>query len=217
MSLMKNYTIAIKTEHKKHYPGYLQPNPNNKGLCAPCCFSNVTGKQQKDRRNLCKKNDELEPENTDKKTKIVEDYIKGPEKFPLQENRYGYLPPAVETFLKTDNKLCYISNNNTNLRLNHECILRKGVENNKTQSFIACLSDVFYKESDDDTKLTIVEMKEKLIESLNYDKFIKLQNGNLIRIFDDSTNNDITDDFMKSKIYNKLKSKSPESNIYFKK
>ena len=77
--------------------------------------------------------------------------------------------------------------------------LRKGVENNKTQSFIACLSDAFYKESDDDTKLTIVEMKEKLIESLNYDKFIKLQNGNLIRIFDDSTNNDITDDFKKSK------------------
>ena len=203
--------------YKKHYPGYLQPNPNNKGLCAPCCFSNVTGKQQKDRRNLCKKNDELETEKTDKKMNKDEDYIKGPEKFPLQENRYGYLPPAVETFLKTDNKLCYISSNNTNLRLNHECILRKGVENNKTQSFIACICDIFYKDSDDDTKLTIVEMKEKLIESLNYDKFIKLQNGNLIRIFDDSSKNDITDDFKKSKIYNKLKSNNPESNIYFKK
>ena len=46
------------------------------------------------------KNDELKPENTDKKTKTDEDYINDSEKFPLQENRYGYLPPAVETFLK---------------------------------------------------------------------------------------------------------------------
>ena len=213
----EKYHLNEDGTYKKHYPGFQKPNPNNKGLCAPCCFTSFTGNQQINRRKQCLKNDEEQDDSNDNKKALKEeDYIKGPEKFPLQENRYGYLPPAVETFLKTDNKLCYISSNNTNLRLNHECILRKGVENNKTQSFIACISDIFYNESDD-TKSTIVEMKEKLIESLNYDKFIKLQNGNLIRIFDDSTNNDITDDFKKSKIYNKLKSNNPESNIYFKK
>lgn len=206
--------------YKTNNPGYLQPNPNNNGLCSPCCFANVTGKQQNDRRKQCKKSDddevEDEGENTkDKKIIKEEDYIKGPEKFPLQENRYGYLPIAIESFLKTDNKMCYISSNNTNLKLNHNCILRKGVENNKNQSFIACIADILY--DDDGKKPSIVEMKERMIQSLDYDKFIKLQNGNLIRIFDDSSNDIITEDFKSSNIYIKLKSTNPEANVYFKK
>ena len=211
------YHINEDGTYKKHYPGFQKPNANNKGLCAPCCFNSFTGNQQKNRRELCLKNDEQDEKVKTKKTS-EEDYIKGSEKFPLQENRYGYLPIAVETFLKTDNKLCYISSNNTNLKLNHDCILRKGVENNKNQSFIACIADLLHDDDEDGgEKQTIVEMKERIIKALDYDKFIKLQNGNLIRIFDDSSNDIITEDFKSSNIYKKLQSTNPEANIYFKK
>ena len=55
----------------------------------------------------------------------------------------------------------------------------------------------------DDTKKstqTIVEMKETLIKSLSIDRFMTLQNGNLIEIFD--SNKDVNlDKYVDSKIY----------------
>ena len=199
--------------YKQHYPGFQKPNKLNNGLCAPCCFTDFDGNLQVKRRKLCLDNSKEKPLETKKVSKIKEeDYIKGPDKFPLETGRYGHLPPVVENFLNTENKLCYISNSNTNLKLNHSCVLRKGVENNKNQSFIACIADIF-----PSPELTIVDMKEKLIQSLTYDLFVELQNGNLISIFDDSNNNEITKEFKTSKLYKKLKSKNPEINIYFKK
>ena len=46
------------------------------------------------------------------KSSVVDDYIKGADKFPLEQNRYGYLPIVVQRFLYTDNKKCQISSAN---------------------------------------------------------------------------------------------------------
>lgn len=108
-------------------------------------------------------------------------YIKNPEKFPLETNRWGYLPIAVQKFLRTDNKKCYISNTNTNLKANHPCLLRQGVEINKYQSFIACIANVFTEEINE--TLTIKDMKDRIINSINIDLFMTYNNGNLIQIF----------------------------------
>lgn len=75
----------------------------------------------------------------------IDEYILAPDKFPiLQENRFGYLPIAVQKFLHTDNKKCQISEMNTNIKQNHECLLRHSVEINHNQSFIACIADIWF-------------------------------------------------------------------------
>ena len=111
-------------------------------------------------------------------------YIKNAEKFPLNQNQYGYLPISLQKFLHTDNKKCQINLSNPNLKLNHTCFLRHGVESSKTQSFVACIADIWSGEiSDGKNLVSIREMKKKLIEALTIDSFTALQNGNLIEVF----------------------------------
>jgi rRNA processing protein Gar1 len=115
---------------------------------------------------------------------IKNNYIKNIDKFPLNRNNYGYLPIAVQKFLHTDNKKCQISLSNTNLKLNRTCFLRHGVEAHKSQSFVACIADIWSGEiSDGKTFISIREMKKKLIDSMTITLFTQLQNGNLVDIF----------------------------------
>ncbi len=57
-----------------------------------------------------------------------DDYIKGPDKFPIQQKRMGFLPLVIQRFLKTDNQKCQISATNTSLKKDYVCLLRQGVE-----------------------------------------------------------------------------------------
>jgi hypothetical protein len=79
-----------------------------------------------------------------KKNVDKEDYIKGPEKFPLESGRWGYLPMSIQKFLHEVSADCQVSKTNTNVKPNHQCLLRHGIENNQNQSFIACIADVIY-------------------------------------------------------------------------
>ena len=142
------------------------------------------------RRKQCKKELENVPKLTRQKSDTADNYIMGSDKFPLEENRYGYLPLSIQHFLNTNNTECQISSTDTNLRQNHPCILRHGVETSKTQSFIGCIADIWV----DFTlpkRLSIQEMKEVLIRAMSIDVFITLQNGDLIEIFADKEESDI--------------------------
>ena len=75
----------------------------------------------------------------------------------------------------------------TNLKLNHTCFLRHGVETHKSQSFIACIADIWYLDNNN-ILLSIREMKEKLISIMSIDFFTTLQNGNLVDMFEESSN-----------------------------
>ena len=72
------------------------------------------------------------------------DAVKGPDKFPLESGRWGYLPVEMQKFLHESNADCQISKNNSGIKQNHPCLLRHGVEVNQKQSFIACISDVLF-------------------------------------------------------------------------
>lgn len=39
---------------------------------------------------------------------------------------------------------CQISKSNTNIKENHPCLLRHGVEVSKNQSFVACIADALF-------------------------------------------------------------------------
>jgi len=183
-------------EYGQLYPGFLKPSPQ--GKCLPCCFKVWDSEEQKGRRDICaveKKTEAIMEEGSTpaaeptkqkkvKKNTLTEDYIKGADKYPLEPNRYGYLPLTIQQFLQTDNKKCQISVSNTNLKPGHVCMIRRGVEFSKTQSFLACIADI-YSGITQVPKQTLAAFKETLVGALDIDTFLSLQNGNLVNIFTD--------------------------------
>jgi hypothetical protein len=225
------YKFYDETERK--YPGFhKQKTPS--GLCIPCCYSNWSTAEMKNRRDICQgKFDEKTAEPVSEKEKQteeelrkeileVEHYVKGPEKYgpQLGENRWGFLPISVQKFLHETNEDCQISKTNMNLKLNHLCILRHGVEVSANQSFIACISNaIFYGQRDEKTKNPLInkfipnakheipsikEMKEIIIKSLNIDEFIKYQNGDLIASFANPELIVDIENYKTSKLYKKI-------------
>ena len=144
------------------------------------------------------------------KATIVEkdDYIKGPEKYPIEIGRWGYLPTSIQTFLHEVNLECQISKSNTNLKPNHACLLRHGVEFNTTQSFIACIADA---KSYGSKIININSMKKNIIKMLTLDNFIRYQNGNLYTSFIVDTETVDISKYTNSNLYKK--NNDPE---YFK-
>ena len=180
----KDHIDKKTKKYKTHYPGFLGEDKHPDGLCIPCCFTEWNKPTQIKRRNKCliKNTDDETREDITLLTSEVDEYIKGPDKFPLAINRFGYLPVELEMFINTKNSSCYVSKNNMNLKINIPCILRHGVENNEKQSFIACISDAYSLYSKTSLK-SIIQMKEHIIDSITIDKFIQYFNGNLIQLF----------------------------------
>jgi nucleoside-diphosphate-sugar epimerase len=88
----------------------------------------------------------------------------------------------MQIMLKEVNADCQISKTNANLKENHPCLLRHGIEVNNKQSFISCISDaLFFSKQlrDENNKLTnkyakvlnVKEMRDKIIRSLTMSAF----------------------------------------------
>jgi hypothetical protein len=221
--------------NERKYPGFhKQKMPS--GMCIPCCYSNWSTTEMKNRRDICqgKFDDKTAEQVSDKERELedrlrretaeVEYYVKGPEKYgpQLGEHRWGFLPISVQKFLHEVNEDCQISKTNMNLKLNHMCILRHGIEVSSTQSFIACISSaIFYAQKDDNGPLinrfipnakhdvpTIKEMRELLINAMDLDKFVKYQNGDLITSFANPELKVNIEDYRNTKLYEKMTSTS---------
>ena len=217
-----------KKDYQK-YPGLIPDSHPTKGICLPCCFDkyNTEGRRAENQKCLGQ-----EPAKKEGKPKeVVEDeYVKGPEKFPLDSGRWGYLPGEIQTMLHEVNADCQISKTNSNIKENHPCLLRHGVEVNKNQSFVACVSDALFfgkRVVDDDNKLTknmtrvltIKEMRQRIIKAISIDSFVKYQNGNLVVDFFDPAKPAKIEKYKTSKLYLKLYPAdspiTPESAEYF--
>jgi hypothetical protein len=213
---------AIFDYEAKLSPGFMEQEKHPNGLCVPCCYTNWDGPKQKKLRKQCMINPGEEPAKAPakKEPKLSDDYIMGVDKFPLDASKYGYLPYAIQKFLNIDNKQCQVSASNANLKPDHPCMLRHGVETSKTQSFIACIGDIVGRHFNNDKPLSIVGIKEKMAKALNLDLFMTLQNGALIEIF--SANNEtykediMPKEFLDSKIYKSIL-KNKDANKLFNK
>ena len=166
--------------YKNLKPGFLDLKQHPDGKCIPCCFTDTDTPKQKELNKKCTSSEPVKT--TPLKTDTVDNYILGAEKFPLDQNRYGYLPLPIQNFIQTDNKKCQVSSSNTNLKPNYPCFVRHGVEASKTQSFIACIADIWVDIAGGQV-LSIKEMKEVLINALSPELFATLQNGDLTNIF----------------------------------
>ena len=129
-------------------------------------------------------NDDVEGENITPtiNTKLIYDYIYGPEKFPIPAQRFGYLPVILQKFFNDFHINCQISSMDTRIKSNYNCLVRHGVEYSNKQSFIACMADVYSYISLPNI-LSIKEFKDIIISSLTLDEFITYQNGNLVSQF----------------------------------
>jgi hypothetical protein len=223
-------------KYKKHYPGFLDSDKHPDGLCIPCCFAKWNTPKQMTRRKECAQHEgeredkdegkgkgeretKAQKEVSEEKEEVITEkdfYIKGPEKFPLEPGRWGYLPPVIQHFFQESSSDCQISKTNTNLKPGHPCLLRHGIEFNKNQSFIACIADAkFYGEK---SIPTIPQMKEIIIRSLSLDDYITCQNGNNVTSFQNEKKVDITP-YLKTKLYERIKKSHPASQdkamLYF--
>ena len=210
------------------YPGLI-PDKHPNGLCLPCCFKHYNTEGRIKAKNNCLTKEKKPEDKMEKKVNDVhkeEAYILGPDKFPLDMGRWGYLPGEIQTILHEVNADCQISKSNTNIKQNHPCLLRHGVEINKKQSFIAAISDeIFFGKRiiDNENQLTtkiakilsIKEMRERIIKAINLDSFIKYQNGNLVSDFNDPDRNVKPEKYSNSKLYKKINFDVPEENTYF--
>jgi len=216
-------------DENKRYPGF-QTDKHPDGYCLPCCFDKYNTEGRIKAKQYCYGQENKNKKDGKKAAENLEEdeYVKGPDKFPLESGRWGYLPVEMQKFLHESNADCQISKNNSGIKQNHPCLLRHGVEVNQKQSFIACISDVlFFGKRIVDSENTVInqvakvlsvkEMRERIINSITIDTFIKYQNGNLVTDFYDPT--DITDikKYKGSKLFSKINVGNPEENAYFKK
>jgi hypothetical protein len=81
-----------------------------------------------------------------KLNEMKDERILSGDKFPLENNRMGYLPSQLQKFLFTDNKNCQVSIKNASIKKDTPCFIRRGVETNDHQSFVSAIA-YYYKES----------------------------------------------------------------------
>ncbi len=180
-----------KFESKDREPAFLKDtvvDEYNNEFCLPCCFS-----------KLKKPNEEKGNRTCDISTKVIKQgdikYIIRSDKFPLEQYKVGHLPINIKKFLQFDSDNC-INPDNNNLKYKYTCLLRYGVQNDKNNSFLACIADAFSKEIlKTNNTVSIDEMKNILIKSLTIDNFITYNNANLVQIF---LNKNITEQMLES-------------------
>ena len=182
--------IGKDGKYVKHNPGFLETDRHPKDYCVPCCFKSWDSKKQKRRREECAASDSKEKIKIKVPVKKIdaEDYIKGVDKFPIDQNRWGFLPISIQKFLKIDNRKCQISITNTKLKPHQMCLLRRGVQLNREQSFVACIADVYSEYLKTKQVPTITEMKQIIIASMDLDNFFTYQNGTLLTLFSKNIN-----------------------------
>jgi hypothetical protein len=106
----------------------------------------------------------------------------GVERYPIPQYRWGFLPTSVERFLHTKNNKFVLKSNPAYIQSGKQPLLRYGVEQSINQSFVGVLSDI-YSHYKDIKLLTIEQMREKIVELLTLDDYLKLHNGSLTSIF----------------------------------
>ena len=163
----------------EHHPGFISGKKHPEGKCMPCCFKSWSATEQVRRRQECSQ------EATTKKLKLPKkrmqtdtqrDYIKGEEKFPLEQDRWGYLPMELQLFFGEDSKKYQVSALDPSLKDDAITLLRQGVESHKTQSFIACIADIYSDYSNEqiktriDKQLKILRRKLRELKKTKTDK-----------------------------------------------
>jgi len=172
-------------KYVQHYPGFLPKDSHPDGHCLPCCFKQWDSNLQKTRRGECSQDQGVDLGLDQKKGKdqAATFYIMSAASRPLPPKRWGFLPMAAQLFLNTDNNAIMSKTNSAAVKPNTPILLRYGVEQTESQSFLGCMSEIYaYKQGLVDVP-TIAEFREILAKTITLDSFLKYHNGSLISAF----------------------------------
>jgi len=167
----------------EHFPGFLDKKKHSDGYCLPCCFSKWDSEYMRKRRQICNQDATTESVTEKNQPQKLGNYIMGIDKYPLDKNRWGFLPFSVQSFLQTNNADCVTKNNPAIIRPDASCLLRYGVERSRIQSFVSCIADVYAYINKLEDVPTLSEMKNILAESISLDIFLQYHNGSLVSVF----------------------------------
>ena len=223
----------------KQYPGFLKMGDKEKGFCKPCCFGKlgdayestikscmnrvkkVMEKSEKEESIYVEEEEEEEEVKEEMLNEKESKDIKSPTYFPLKNNQYGHLPINFKLFFNDLHSGCdHTTTNIDTITKGKQCLLRMGVENNPTQSFISCIAKAYnyYYGYDQTQEMTISTFKKIIIKLFNIDDFIRYQNGDLVTFFKVENDNEEIDTtpYESSILWSKIKRENTKDLIYFK-
>lgn len=128
-----------------------------------------------------KEHDDVKKEKEKKKQKGKNNVL-GIERYPIPQYRWGFLPLSVEKFLRTKNSKYVLKSDPAYIQSGKRPLLRYGVEQSPHQSFLGVIADIYSSYSEIDL-LTIEQMRQKIVELLTLDNYLKLHNGSMTSIF----------------------------------
>ena len=178
------------------YPSFFVGKHPNKNLCIPCCFNKPGGKQTANREKCGAEVWDMDKQGRKSTSQIITQtkIIKESSKFPLEKGEWGFLPMNLYDFLEIP-----YSHHQCNSD-GQTCILRKGVQYNPKQSFIATIATI----DNPHNPLSIKKMKGKIARALTLDSFITYQQGTLTEIFKTEKRAPIHKSYHNTIVYKKL-------------
>jgi len=209
--LTKKYIFEFATPGHGHHalPSFLDKKSHPQGHFIPCCFKlNKKGEipkaQLKRIEEAAKYMAKLDNSELQKKDVVeeeegeVSDYIQNGLKFPLPNKRKGELTVSLESFFNFNHTTCYSNLKTKKIKTNTACLFRRGVENNKEQSFLSVLAAIYKKNS-------LAELKEHIVKHITIDNIQDFHNGNLSHTFskEDYFEQDVSK-YTKSELYKKM-------------
>ena len=144
-----------KNEYIPHYPG-LQFDAHPDQLGVPCCFKKPNKTHKKD----------------DQMSHQLKTYVIDANKYPLPQQRLGFLPEEVCRYFDFDNARVISKTNPALIKPNTPCFLRYGCEQSITQSFLGCCAQI-YSEVQELPVPPISEFRTIIADSIHIDNFIK--------------------------------------------
>ena len=181
------YEFNVPKEHTDekgnyitHYPGLIR-DKHPAGFNLPCCFKRM-------------QNIEVVKEKVEK----ASNYVIASNSYPIPKLRFGFLPPQIETFLKTDHKQCVEKQNQAIIKKNTDCLLRYGIEHQPNQSFLGIFADIYAYVHEKPETPSVKEFREIVKTAISLDMFVKYHNGSLVRVFSSTpTGNHPTSEVLK--------------------
>lgn len=154
---------------KTKYVSFLDPSKHPSEMCVPCCFYanhlDAEGRLAA-RLRRCGGDEQLggKQQNQDPS------YVKG-DTFPLEEGRYGRLPPIAARYFHAPPDLA-------KLAPERRTFVRKGIAHN-SQHFLSCMAAVLRPPGVE----TAAQLVEHVARHLQPHEFIPLNGGGLVRMF----------------------------------